>query len=62
MDKIKKSSLTTQKFARKFSRRTAIKRGAAAAAFVGAAPMFCKKCVCCFKWRSKCSNVGRIFT
>ena len=29
MDKIKKSSLTTQKTARKFTRRTAIKRGAA---------------------------------
>ena len=42
MDKIKKSSLTTQKAARKFSRRTAIKRGAAAAAFVGVAPMFVK--------------------
>ena len=42
MDKIKKSSLTTQKAARKFTRRTAIKRGAAAAAFVGAAPMFVK--------------------
>ena len=42
MDKIKKSSLTTQKIARQFTRRTAIKRGAAAAAFVGAAPMFVK--------------------
>ena len=42
MDKLKKSSLTTLKAARKFSRRTAIKRGAAAAAFVGAAPMFVK--------------------
>ena len=42
MDKTKKSSLTTQKAARKFTRRTAIKRGAAAAAIVGAAPMFVK--------------------
>ena len=35
MDKIKKLNLTTQKAARKFSRRTAIKRGAA--------PVFVKK-------------------
>ena len=42
MDKLKKSSLRTQRAARKFSRRTALKRGAAAAAFVGAAPMFVK--------------------
>ena len=34
MDKIKKSSLTTQIAARKFTRRTAIKRGAAAAALI----------------------------
>ena len=42
MDKLKKSSLRTQRAARKFSRRTALKRGAAAAAFVGAAPIFVK--------------------
>ena len=42
MDKIKKSSLTTLKAANKFNRRTAIKRGSAAAALVGAAPMFVK--------------------
>ena len=42
MDKIKKSSLATLKAANKFNRRTAIKRGAAAAALVGAAPMFVK--------------------
>ena len=42
MDKLKKSSLKTQRAASKFSRRTALRRGAAAAAFVGAAPMFVK--------------------
>jgi len=42
MDKLKKSSLKTQSVAKKFTRRTALKRGAAAAAFVGAAPMFVK--------------------
>ena len=36
MDKIKESSTKTQKAARKFSRRAALKRGAAAAALVGA--------------------------
>jgi len=46
MDKIKKSSLTTQKAARKFSRRTAIsrtaiKRGAAPVVFVKKAD-FCR--------------------
>ena len=42
MDKIKQSSVKTQKVARKFSRRTALKRGAAAAALVGAGPMIVK--------------------
>ena len=42
MDKIKQSSAKTQKAARKFSRRIALKRGATAAAFVGAGPMFVK--------------------
>ena len=42
MDKLKKSSLKTLRAAKKFSRRTALKRGAAAAAFVGVAPMFVK--------------------
>ena len=42
MDKIKHSSVRTQKAAKKFSRRTALKRGAAAAAFASAAPLFVK--------------------
>ena len=42
MDKIKKSRHSTQKAAKKFNRRTAIKRGAAVAAFAGVAPMFVK--------------------
>ena len=42
MDKNKQSSLKTLKAARKFTRRTALKRGAAAAALVGAAPLFVK--------------------
>ena len=39
MNKTKLSSYKTQKAAKKFSRRTALKRGAAVAALVGTGPM-----------------------
>ena len=42
MDKTKKTSHPTLKAAKKFNRRSAIKRGAAVAAFAGVAPMFVK--------------------
>ena len=42
MDKNKKSNHPTLKAAKKFNRRTAMKRGAAFAAFAGAGPMFVK--------------------
>jgi spermidine/putrescine transport system substrate-binding protein len=42
MNKIKNSSYQTLKAAKKFSRRTALKRGAAVAALVGTGPIFVK--------------------
>ena len=42
MDNNKKITHPTLKAAKKFNRRTAIKRGAAVAAFAGVAPMFVK--------------------
>ena len=42
MDKNKKTSHPTLKAVKKFNRRSAIKRGAAVAAFAGVAPMFVK--------------------
>ena len=42
MGKNDKSTHPTLKAAKKFNRRTALKRGAAAAAFAGVAPMYVK--------------------